>query len=89
MLFLLLNPSFFAPNYISHCGVAKKVAVLRTKVTASDALMSIIKGSRKGIDSTTLQRKTGFNNQKIRDNIFKLTKQGKIKRVGRGIYIAK
>ena len=69
--------------------VAKKVAVKRTKVTASDTLMSIIKGSRKGVDSTTLERKTGFNNQKIRDNIFKLTKQGKIKRVGRGIYIAK
>jgi len=69
--------------------VTRKVAVKRTLATVSDTVMSIIKGSRKGVDSATLERKTGFNNQKIRNNIFKLTKQGKIKRVGRGVYIAK
>ena len=70
-------------------SVTRKVAVKRrTMVTASDTVMSIIKGSRKGVDTATLQRKTGFNNQKIRNNIFKLTKQRKIKRAGRGVYIA-
>ena len=70
--------------------VTRKVTVKkRIKVTASDTVMGIIKGSRTGVDSATLQRQTGFNNQKIRSNVFKLTKQGKIKRVGRGVYIAK
>jgi predicted Rossmann fold nucleotide-binding protein DprA/Smf involved in DNA uptake len=58
------------------------------KPTASEIILSIIKKSRKSVDSAMLQEKTGFNNQKIRDNIYKLNKLGKIKRVGRGVYIS-
>ena len=60
----------------------------RAKPTASDIVLKIIHRSRKGVDLATLQEKTAFNNQKIRDNIYKLTKRGRIKRLGRGIYIA-
>jgi predicted Rossmann fold nucleotide-binding protein DprA/Smf involved in DNA uptake len=58
-----------------------------SKATASDIILSIIKRSRKGVDSATLQRKTGFGNQKVRDNLYKLSKRGKIKRIDRGVYI--
>jgi Fic family protein len=60
----------------------------RAKATASEIILSIINRSRKGVDSATLQKKTGFKNQKIRDNIYKLSKRGKIKRIGRGVYIS-
>jgi hypothetical protein len=58
------------------------------KKSASEAILSIMIQSRskKGVATALLQKKTGFNNQKIRDNIYKLTKRRKIKRVGRGVY---
>jgi predicted HTH transcriptional regulator len=58
------------------------------KATASEIILSIIKRSRKGVNSATLQKKTGFNNQKIRDNIYKLSKRGKIKKIGTGVYVS-
>lgn len=69
----------------------KKVAARRSaKKSASEVILSIIKKSKskKGFATALLQKKTGFNNQKIRDNIYKLTKRGKIERVGRGVYSA-
>jgi len=70
----------------------KKVAAKKApKKSASELILSIMKTSRskKGVATALLQKKTGFNNQKIRDNIYKLTKRGKIERVGRGVYIVK
>ena len=67
----------------------KRVAARRApKKSASEVILSIMKQSRgkKGVATALLQKKTGFNNQKIRDNIYKLTKRRKIKRVGRGVY---
>jgi len=58
------------------------------KATASNTILAIIKRSRKGVDSATLQKKTGFDNQKVRNNIFQLSKRGVIKRVSRGVYIS-
>lgn len=73
-------------------AVAKKSAVRRpAKQSASEVILSIMKRStsKKGVATALLQKKTGFNNQKIRDNIYKLTKRGKIERVGRGVYTVK
>ena len=67
----------------------KRAAAKRApKKSASEAILSIMMQSRskKGVATALLQKKTGFNNQKIRDNIYKLTKRHKIKRVGRGVY---
>ena len=68
----------------------RKVASTGKKMSASETIFSIIKKSRskKGVDSDMLEKMTGFNNQKIRDNIYKLNKRGKIKRMGRGFYVA-
>ncbi|MFC1877491.1 hypothetical protein ACFL2E_09520 [Thermodesulfobacteriota bacterium] len=67
---------------------AKKAPVKKTVKTgtASDAVLAVINRSKKGINSATLAEKTGFDNKKIANIVFKLRKQGKIKSVDRGVY---
>ena len=57
------------------------------KMTATDQILKIIKRSRKGVDVPTLKTKTGFEDKKVRNIIFRASKEGKIKKVGRGIYL--
>ena len=59
----------------------------RTALTAVDIVLDTIKQSRQGIDFAEIQAKTGFDEKKIRNIIFRLNKTGKIKRKRRGIYI--
>ena len=68
-------------------AVKKAVAKKPAKLSASGTVLGIIKRSRKGIDTATLEKKTGFEGRKIRDIIFRLRKQGKIKSEGKGIYV--
>lgn len=70
---------------------AKKKAVAKKKgaaLTATDRVLGIIKRSKKGVDAPTLIKKTGFEDKKIRNILFRAAKQGKIKKAGRGIYVA-
>jgi uncharacterized Zn finger protein len=60
----------------------KKIAGL----TDTAQILNIIKRSRKGIDVATLKQKTGFDEKKIRNMIYKAHKEGIIRRAGRGIY---
>ncbi len=62
---------------------AKKKAA---QPTATDAILKIIKASKKGVDAPTLVKKTGFNQKKVRNILFRTYKQGKIKRLDKGIY---
>ena len=67
---------------------AKKAPAKKpTKLSASGTVLAIIKRSRKAIDTATLKKKTGFEGRKIRDIIFRLRKQGKIKSERKGIYV--
>lgn len=69
---------------------AKKKARARKKTTgptATDQVFSIIKRSKKGVDVPTLVKKTGFEDKKVRNIVYRAYKQGKIKRIGKGIYI--
>jgi predicted Rossmann fold nucleotide-binding protein DprA/Smf involved in DNA uptake len=63
---------------------AKKKA---TKLTATDQVVKIVKRSKKGVDVATIAKKTGFGDEKIRNILFRASKQGKIKKAGRGIYV--
>ncbi len=56
--------------------------------SATNTVLEIIKKSRKGIGAPEMQTKTGFDEKKVRNIVFRLNKLGKIKRVGRGKYIA-
>jgi len=63
---------------------AKQKAV---KATATDLILNIINRSNKGVDTATLMKKTGFDLKKVRNIISRTSKQGKIKRADRGIYV--
>jgi putative endonuclease len=65
-------------------AAVKKVA----PVTAVDTVLAIIKRSKKGVGTVTLMKKTGYNQKKISNLVFKLKKQGKIKSVGKGVYVS-
>lgn len=58
-----------------------------SQMTATDRILRIIKRSRKGVDVPSLKVKTGFDDKKVRNIVFRAAKEGKIKKVGRGIYM--
>ncbi len=57
------------------------------KMTATDQVTGIIKRSKKGVDAAALVKKTGFDLKKVRNILHRTYKQGKIKRVGKGVYV--
>ncbi len=67
---------------------AKKSAGKKAKAeTATDQVVRIIKRSKKGVDAPTLMKKTGLADKTVRNILFRASKQGKIKRAGKGIYV--
>jgi hypothetical protein len=68
---------------------AKKAPVKKktAKLTATDKVLKIIRGSKKGVDTSTLMKMTGFNQKKVTNILQRTYKQGKIKRVEKGIYM--
>lgn len=90
---LLSNPSFsdhldrvnYPPILKSHTA-AKKVGT-KKPVTAVDTVFKIINRTKKGVETSALMKKTGFNQKKIHNVVYKLKKQGKVKSVGKGVYL--
>jgi predicted Rossmann fold nucleotide-binding protein DprA/Smf involved in DNA uptake len=54
---------------------------------AADIVLAIINRSKKGVNTGTLMQKTGYERKKISNMVYKLTKQGKIKTVAKGVYV--
>ena len=67
--------------------VTKKAPAKSGKKTDTDKLLAVINRHKKGIDTATLMKKTGFNEKKVRNMLNRTYKQGKITRVGKGIYV--
>ena len=68
--------------------IKKAAASKKTnQVTATDQILRIIKRFKKGVDVPTLKAKTGFDDKKVRNIVFRASKEGKIKKSGRGIYV--
>jgi hypothetical protein len=66
----------------------KKVTKKRApKLSASQSVLNIIKRSSKGVDTATLRKKTGFQGRKVRDILYRLKKQRKIRSPRKGFYI--
>jgi hypothetical protein len=57
------------------------------KKTGFDQILKIIKRSKKGVDVPTLKKKTGFDDKKVRNIVFRASKEGRIKKSGRGVYV--
>ena len=68
---------------------AKKASAKKgpAKLTATDKVLKIINRSKKGVNIKTLMEKTSFNQKKVTNILQRTFKQGKIKRVGKGIYV--
>ena len=56
-------------------------------ITATERVLRIIRRSKKGVNVSAIKSRTGFDDKKVRNIIFRTTKEGKIKKVGRGIYV--
>jgi len=56
--------------------------------TATDQVLKLIKKrTKRGVDAATIMAKTGFNKRKVTNIIHRAYKGGKIKRVGKGLYV--
>jgi hypothetical protein len=80
----------------SKTGPAKRRTVKKTAAvkasgaagsgTAYALLLKTIEDSENGISASDLKVKTGFNDKKIANLIYKAKKQGKIKTIAKGVY---
>jgi hypothetical protein len=70
------------------CGGRTPIGRRKASMMAADIVLDAIKNAKDGIGFAQIQNKTGFDEKKIRNIIFRLNKTGKIKRKSRGIYIA-
>jgi len=67
---------------------SEKTGLRKTaRLTDTAQFLNIIKRSKKGVDVAALKQKTGFDEKKIRNMIYKAHKKGIIRRGGRGIYM--
>ena len=64
-----------------------KIPARKAAMTSSDMVLDVIKRFRKGVSFVQVQERTGFEEKKLRNIIFRLHKMGKIVRKSRGIYI--
>ena len=55
--------------------------------TAVDTVLNIISRSPKGVNTAAIKAKTGYDQKKISNLVYKLNKQGKIKAVQKGVYV--
>lgn len=57
--------------------------------TASGRVLEAIKASGGGIGFADVQHRVGYDEKKLRNIIFRLNKTGKIRRIQRGLYVAR
>jgi hypothetical protein len=67
-------------------SIPKPVAPQKGKKSGTQTVLDMIKKSKTGIAAGTLIKKTGFEDKQIRNILFKAWKDGKLERVGRGVY---
>ncbi len=64
-----------------------KNAAPKKPVTAAETVLKIISRSKKGVSPAIISEKSGFAPKKIHNIVYKLKKQGKIKSIGKGLYL--
>jgi hypothetical protein len=74
-------------------GAARKKLGMGTKnrrsaTTASDRVYTFFKRSKRGLKIADIKAKTGYDDKKLRNIIFRLHSMKRIKRVSRGVYTA-
>lgn len=71
----------------STAAASPKGAAQKAPQTALDTVYDVIKHARSGSTFKDIQVKTGYDDKKVRNVIFRLHKMGRIERKRRGIYI--
>ena len=66
--------------------VSKKVSKKPAPPTAADTVYKVIARYKKGASMATIMQKTGYENRKIQNSVYKLKKQGRIKSPAKGVY---
>jgi hypothetical protein len=56
-------------------------------VTAVDTVMAIIGSSTKGVSTADIKSKTGYNQKKVANIVYKLKKKNRIKSIDKGVYV--
>lgn len=72
---------------VRKAAVKKPAAKKTAQLTAVDTAFGFIKRYKKGISTAALMEKTGFDQKKVYNIIYKLNSLGKIKSVGKGVYV--
>lgn len=72
-----------SPNKAAPVAAKKKTV---KAPTAADTVLTVISRARKGVNTAAIKQKTGYNQKKVANIIFKLKKQGKIKTLEKGLY---
>ena len=75
------------PSTTAGTRVKKSPAKRGKEVSATEKVLKIINRNKKGIDTASIQARTGYNTRKIWDIVHRAYKEGKIKKVGRGTYV--
>jgi hypothetical protein len=78
------KPSKSAKKVKTAKKAAKKKAV--KPATDTEKVLTIIGGSKNGASTATIMEKTGFDQKKIANIVYRLRKQKKIKSVDKGVY---
>jgi predicted transcriptional regulator of viral defense system len=66
---------------------AKKPAVRKVRTQSPTVVvLKTIKSHKKGIDIPTLKKLTGLPDNSIRNILYRASKEGKIRRIRRGVY---
>ena len=69
--------------------LARKPAVRKTeKESSKEEVLKTIKRYKKGVDIATLIKTTGVNDSTVRTIVYRGVKEGTIKRIRRGVYVA-
>jgi len=55
--------------------------------TATDTVLNLIGSSKTGINTAAIREKSGYEQKKVSNIVYKLKKQGKIKAVKKGFYV--
>ena len=74
-------------RWVSETGVKGKKTARKTTLTPSDMVLNVVKRFKNGAGFAQIQERTGFEDKKLRNIIFRLHKMGKIVRKSRGIYV--
>jgi hypothetical protein len=74
-------------NWIGGAPAKGKKPVGKAAMTPSDMVLNVIKRFKNGAGFAQIQERTGFEDKKLRNIMFRLHKMGKIVRKSRGIYI--